>query len=310
MVDPRPDLALSRGEATRLLQLWLGDDVRCTGVQPLAGGMVNSVHLLDFDRPPHRAVVKLHDRDDDTFSREASALEHLRTQTDCPVPAVHLHDSSARHLPYSFLLLEHVPGVCLDSVDLPPADRAGVDRQLATVLAGLHERTGEGWGAPGAVDRSSSWADVFGERLAEVRARPTVAERLTPAVLARVDRAIELTPTMLDEPDAPRLVHGDVWDGNVIVRREDGRWVVAALLDPDLQFADAELEIAYLEVFDTSQAVFLEEYTEHHALRPGYARRRLVYWLHTALVHVALFEDRYFRDFTARTAEQIVQLHD
>jgi len=64
-----------------------------------------------------------------------------------------------------------------------------------------------------------------------------------------VDEAIGRSRSALIDCGRPTLVHGDVWDGNVMVVRENGRWRLAGLLDPDLQFADAELELAYLEVF-------------------------------------------------------------
>jgi fructosamine-3-kinase len=96
-----------------------------------------------------------------------------------------------------------------------------------------------------------------------------------------------------------------VWDGNLMVRRENGRWRLTGLLDPDLQFADVEFELAYLEVFDTPREAFFAAYAAHQTLRPGYERRRLFYWLHTALVHVALFGDEFFCRFTARTADSI-----
>ncbi|MEX1343749.1 MAG: fructosamine kinase family protein, partial [Candidatus Limnocylindrales bacterium] len=120
-----------------------------------------------------------------------------------------------------------------------------------------------------------------------------------------VDRAIEVAPIVLSGSAVPTLVHGDVWDGNIIVRRDRGRWRLAALLDPDLQFADPEYELAYLEVFDARREAFISAYRRHHESRPGYEQRRLVYWLHTALVHVALFGDEFFRDFAVSTATAI-----
>ena len=80
------------------------------------------------------------------------------------------------------------------------------------------------------------------------------------------------------------------------------------LLDPNLQFADVEFELAYLEVFDVPRKAFFAAYANHHALRPGYEQRRLFYWLHTALVHVALFGDEFFCHFTTRTAKRISRL--
>ena len=145
-------------------------------------------------------------------------------------------------------------------------------------------------------------------RLLEARAHPGVAQRSDARTLALVDDAIALAPTLLVDAGTPTLVHGDVWDGNMLVRRAAGGWRLTGLLDPDIGFADLECELAYLEVFDVSRDAFFAAYRRQQTLRPGYEQRRLVYWLHTALVHVGLFDDAFFGDFTARTAAAIGRL--
>ena len=113
---------------------------------------------------------------------------------------------------------------------------------------------------------------------------------------------------MLADPGVPTLVHGDFWDGNLLVREDGDGWRLSGVLDPDTQFADVEYELAYLEVFDVQRDAFFTAYRRRHAIRQGYEQRRLVYWLYTALVHVALFDDQFFREFTARTAASIRRL--
>jgi fructosamine-3-kinase len=307
LIELQPDLDLTTAEAERLLGAWLGSPVTCTGIEPLEGGLVNSVFRLEFDRPPHRAVVKVHGSETNTLETEAEALRYLGTETACPVPRAYLQDSSARVIPYTFLLMEHVPGVCLRSIDLEAAERIEIDVQLAEVLGELHSHRGERWGGLDDAKEPESWADLFTARLTEARIHPAVAKRLAPDVLELIDESIDLAPPALQDAGRPTLVHGDVWDGNLMVRREGGRWLLTGLLDPSLQFADVELELAYLEVFDTPREAFFEAYNQHHPMRPGYEQRRLFYWLHTALVHVALFGDEFFRDFTARTAERITR---
>jgi fructosamine-3-kinase len=307
LIDLQPDLELSTDEAERLLAAWLGGPTTCLRLGPLKGGLVNSVFRLEFDRSPFLAVVKIHGTGVDTFAEEAQALDYLAAETSCPVPRVHLHDGSGGLVPHAFLLLENVAGVCLQHLDPEPADRAAIDVELAGVLSELHRHHGEHWGRPGAAPCAPSWSDIFTTRLAEVRAADGVAARLTAETLAVVDEAIALAGPELVDAGVPTLVHGDVWDGNLMVEQDDAGWRITGLLDPNLQFADVELELAYLEVFDNQREAFFAAYTEVHQLRPGYERRRLFYWLHTALLHVALFDDEFFREFTARTAATIAR---
>jgi fructosamine-3-kinase len=309
VIDPQPDLKLTVPQAERVLGAWLGESVVCSEISPLQGGMVNSVFRLGFDRQPHSAVVKLHGPERNTFASEALALRYLRTETTCPVPAVYLQDSSAELIPYAFLLLEHMPGVCLKDLDLDPSQRSDIDAQLGEILAELHNHRGTRWGPIGDVGEWASWADLFAARLVESRADPRVAQRLSSELLHSVDRAVALARSALKDAGEPTLVLGDVWDGNLMVSAGDhGRLRLTGVLDPDLQFADVEYELAYLEVFDAQRDAFFGAYTQHHPLRPGYEHRRLFYWLHTALVHVALFGDEFFCDFTARTAGQICDI--
>lgn len=305
MIILEPDLELTTDQAELILAAWLDGPVVCSEIVPLKGGMVNSVYRLGFDRSPGEAVVKLHGRRGSAFEREARALGHLRTETDCPVPEVFLHDDTGDLIPHAFLLLERIPGVCLHGVDLGPADRADIDTQLAEVLADLHEHHGSTWGRIGTEERWDTWPDAVVARLIEARAHPALPERLSEDVLAQVDAAIDLAHSAVSDSGRPTLVHGDIWDGNLMVERRGERWLLSGVLDPNLQYADVELELAYLEVFDNAQEALLSAYTKRHRIRPGYERRRRFYWLHTALVHVGLFGDPFFCDYTARIAAEI-----
>jgi fructosamine-3-kinase len=305
VIDLQPDRRLTRAQAESVLEAWLGVPVTCSDIIALKGGMVNSVFRLQFDREPHRAVIKVHGAGDDTFTAEARGLDHLRVETACPVPRVHAVDDSARLVPHAYLLLEDIPGVCRAAADLGTSERSDVEVQLASVLSELHDHTGQHWGEVRAGSADVSWADVFSARLAGARAHPELPRRLPQETLAEVDLSIDLCRAALGDAGRPTLVHGDVWDGNMMLERRHGVWRIAALLDPDLQFADVELELAYLEVFDADRRSFFDAYTDSHPLRSGYEHRRLFYWLHTALVHVALFGDQFFCDYTSRTLDQI-----
>lgn len=309
-VQPQPDLELRVEDADRLVASWLGPGARCTGMRRLTGGMINSVVRLELDRPPHAVVVKLHEPGGDDLAAEARSLAHLRSVAALPAPDVLHLDDTGRHLPYAVLVLEELPGVCLDGLELAEAERSAIDGQLGTLLAGLHEHTAVSWGGLDAPATEASWPERMAARLEAVRARPMLETRLSPAVLAAVDQAIRVAPSVLDrgDPGQPTLVHGDVWDGNVLVEQRAGRWQITGLLDPSAEYADPELELAYLEVFASPRPALRAVYDERHPPRAGSEQRRLVYWLHTALLHVALFELEVFRTFTATYANELCEL--
>ncbi len=308
------NLTLTQAQAEAVLSAWLGAPAACTAIRPLHGGMINAVYGLEFDREPFTAVIKVSatgggfassDFTSTDFATEARALDYLRAHTRFPSPRVYLLEATPQTIPFTFLLLETIPGVCLEGLSLSPAEADEIDRQLAETLLELHNHTGAHFGGITGQPASERWPDVFLPLLVEVRARPEIAQRLPSAALADVDRAIELAAAELADQGPPTLIHGDIWAGNLIVQPGECGWRLVGIVDPGLHYADIEAELAYLEVFGARRDAFFAAYTAQRPLRPGYERRRLFYWLKTALLHVWLFGDQFFCDFTTQTAAAI-----
>jgi fructosamine-3-kinase len=303
MVTLNTDLTLTFEQADAVLFAWLGSSVHCSGMDRLEGGMLNSVLRLRFDRDPYTAVIKLNS-EGEGFAKEALALRHLR-ERGFLCPDVYLESDGAGPIPYMFLLLETIPGVTMLQAELDGTDRRRVEQELAAVFADLHVHTRETFGPIGSPG-VGSWRDIFMPILREVRAAPEVEERLTADVLSTVDQAIEAAEDIMAAQGAPALIHGDIWGANVMVAKADDGWHLSGLIDPSAQYADAEMELAYLRSFGAPWSGFFEAYAALRPLRPGYERRRLVYWLHTYLVHVYYFDDLHYRDRVAQAAQEIL----
>ena len=307
------DISLTLAEAGRILSRWRGKPTSCTRIEPLRGGMVYSVARLDFDEPPFRAVVKLSgDVQDAGLAREHRTIQYLRDGLGVHCLETYLHDDSRATVPYDFVLLEHVPGINLQDAPVPVQDRAVIERELAVALLELHRHTRETFGGIDDPVGHARWTDYFIPKIVElaVELRPEIDERLRerPEMVHDMDRAIEAARTVLDVASTPVLVHGDVWEGNIMVEHRADGWHLAGLLDwPACHYADVEYELAYLEVFRTGREAFFDAYTQERSLRPGYEFRRCFYWLHTYLVHIWCFrEDEYFW-LAGGTASMIAQ---
>ncbi len=200
----------------------------------------------------------------------------------------------AAHAPVPRVVAVTARALVMERVD----GRPGAPVSLAAVLDRLHDVTAARFGFEedtaigGLVQRNpwtASWPAFFAEHrlLAFVDALPPPLARRLEALARRIDEVI-------DAPDRPRLVHGDLWSGNVLCKGGD----VVALVDPAPCFCDAELDLSLLDLFGADGA-FWPAYFERRPPRPGRDVRARVYRLWPLMVHVRLFGGGYVADVDA-----------
>lgn len=217
---------------------------------------------------------------------EAYMLGELRRLSDLPVPIVHY--GAADLLVMDFIATDG-GGISV-----------GVERDAAAKIAALHAVRGDRFGycrdtLIGPLSQrnpqSERWVPFFAEHRLMVMARAAHDEGPLPAAdLARLERLAEQLDTFLTEPEAPSLLHGDLWAGNVLVKGDR----VAGFIDPAIYFGHPEIELAFTTMFGTFGRAFFEAYEARQPLAPGFHEvRKDLYLLYPTLVHVRLFGASY-----------------
>ncbi|MEM7225349.1 MAG: fructosamine kinase family protein [Pseudomonadota bacterium] len=249
---------------------------------PLSGGCIAQVAKVEL-ADDTVVVVKL--APEGGLALEGRMLRDLAKVDKVPVPEVLAASDN-------LLVLAFIPSD--GRLD------ASAERHAAELLAGLHGVGAEAFGYPydtliGALPQpnpwSESWIDFFrDQRLLTMGRRALEAGRLPAASFGRLETLCGRLETWIDEPNRPALIHGDLWDGNILAA--GGR--IAALLDPAIYYADPEIELAFTTLFGTFGEAFFERYGELRPIAPGFFEtRRELYNLYPLLVHVTLFGGGY-----------------
>jgi aminoglycoside phosphotransferase (APT) family kinase protein len=149
------------------------------------------------------------------------------------------------HAGEDFLLMTALPGTTLQNAGITGDERAGMQRELGGMIAALHEVTGSGFGYPqrGLV---ATWSAAFLGMVDDVLADAARFEVELPRPAAALRQLVLDRMDLLDVVRTPRLIHFDLWDGNILA--EAGR--ITGLIDGERAFwGDPVAEFASLTLF-------------------------------------------------------------
>lgn len=264
------------------IQQIIGESIR--DLHPLQGGMVGKVYAATH-ADNQKIVVKISHTGTPTLHIEGQILQYLSEHSTLPVPKVLYHSPD-------LLIMDYVEGQSRFSTT--------GQQHAAELLADLHSHHADRYGLPfdtliGSLHQpntqSGSWVDFFrDQRLLHMTRAAYDAGQLMSETQIKLNQLASQLNDLLIEPDAPSLIHGDVWATNVLAKSNR----ITAFIDPAIYYAHPEIELAYITLFNTYGRPFFERY---HTLKPiadGFFEvRRDIYNLYPLLVHVRLFGGGY-----------------
>ncbi|GAA3871938.1 aminoglycoside phosphotransferase family protein [Streptomyces lacrimifluminis] len=209
---------------------------RLADCRPLTGGTYNTVEelrLVDGGRyvlkiPPPETVPGLRHE----AQLLVSEAEFYRAAGTVGIPAPSVVSVGDGHL-----LMTACPGTPWDD-STTDADRALLRAELGGLVARLHQVTGPAFGYPsGALGPlAPDWRTAFTGMLDAVLDDAVRYDAWLPVPVDEVARTVRGAYGALDEVTVPRLVHFDLWQGNILVDRAAGAPRIGGLIDGERMF--------------------------------------------------------------------------
>lgn len=232
----------SAAQISALAARLLGGDVRLVSAREIGGGAFNNAFLLEAAdgrrcvlrvSPPH-GHPRLFFVERHLLRREYSIAPWLSAIGPW-LPRVAGVDFTGGIFPRDAVIADFIEGENWDAVraDLPAADNDALWRELAALLRRVHATPAPHFGWTHPETAHVSWSDFI---LTGIRGLLADFVRLgvsdhEPRVWAAV---AESGARLLDEIKEPRVLHGDPWPKNVMIRRGgagQGSARIVALLD-------------------------------------------------------------------------------
>jgi aminoglycoside phosphotransferase (APT) family kinase protein len=292
---------LNDRELSLLAASAFGADVAVVSSRELTGGFFNTGYDLELSDGrsvilkvapgPETAVLSY---EKDIMRAEVGALRLVRAAGGIPVPEVYSYDESLQLIPCPYFFMEKIEGEPYSDVkeSLSPEQRSSIEYELGLYQRLINEIKGPVFGLFGAdpAGGGMAWRETFKAMLLNVLQDAVRLDAALPASLPEIEQALGRYLPALDAVTQPRLVHWDLWNGNIFV--QDGR--IVSIIDWErAMWGDVLLEY-YFRHFENSEA-FYEGYGTAFSSPDELLRKRL-YDLYLDLIMVIECYSRQYKD--------------
>jgi aminoglycoside phosphotransferase (APT) family kinase protein len=286
-------IALDARLAEAVVARHFGSSTRLRSFEELKEGLFNAAALLELGdgtrlvlkaAPPDAVRVLRYERD--ILRAEVEAMRRVRAETRVPVPEILVHDTSRGLLASDFFVMTFLPGVPFNRLrgEFSASAQAEIDREmgrltreLSTITHGLFGY----WSQP--EPAGCTWRECFANMVRGILLDGEEAGVDLEMEYAEIERRMAEQYGVLEEIRVPRLVHWDLWDGNIFVDPQSGK--ITGLIDFErVLWGDPLTEGIFVDRNPQSQAV--EGYGREILASPDSRMRRLLYNIYLHLIMV------------------------
>ncbi|MDF2871031.1 MAG: aminoglycoside phosphotransferase [Anaerocolumna sp.] len=170
--------------------------------------------------PPKGVLVMTNEID--IMRAEVGCMELLSEHTDIPIPKVLFHDFSHSICPSDYFFMSKLNGKSFSSLQeaMTKEQKDSIEQQTGKYNAVINKITGNGFGYYNSIVRDSNWFDVFTSFLEKIFQDAAKISLDIGVDFESINNLLQTHRDSFLEVTTPRLVHWDLWAGNVFVEKD------------------------------------------------------------------------------------------
>lgn len=219
----------------------------------LEGGLFNTTYCIELEGTDEKFVLRVEPQSRDKllpFEENLAQAEafvcELAKSNDVPANRLVVSDFSKEIIKCSYMIFSYIDGIVLSDKSIKKSSVAQLYKQAGRITREFHKIQGDYYGRVSDSFRGvkySSWTEFLISELAELQEACVKNKVISAEYFELIQKLFQQGEIYFDTVNEPRLVHCDLWAGNVIVNREQNE--VLALIDTDrCVFGDPDMDLA------------------------------------------------------------------
>jgi aminoglycoside phosphotransferase (APT) family kinase protein len=223
----------------------------------LKGGLFNTTYKLTLYSPYHELILRVGPVNEEyllpfelNLMNAESRVYDLLAQKHIPCPTVLVCDSTKSIINRDYMITEFIRSVPLSDETIPEDAKTVLYEQIGERTAMMHSIVGSKFGRVSDIQRNGgydSWGDFLLAQAIEIGEKCCEYNVFDNDTVNRIIGIYENNSWLYKNITIPRLVHSDLWAGNVLVRLNNmkNKYELAAIIDADRAlFGDIDFEFA------------------------------------------------------------------
>lgn len=233
-------MTLRTDQIAAMCRRGFGHNIQIISIDELSGGTFNTTYLITLAdqsqvilrvAPPEAANTAW---EDVFLMRSEHTMQPYFAPIAALMPKTLLIDFTHQLIERDYMFQTFIKGERWDDVwdELTPDEHNILWSQFGHIMRQIHDVRGDTFGLPRPGFQFRSWSETVINRMERTLQAATDLQ-LEAGDLERILEVIRTHPVQLDEIRVPRLLHGDLWLFNLLIKHNDGTPAIVGVLDAD-----------------------------------------------------------------------------
>lgn len=288
----------------QMINYVFGSGVKITenSVSELGEGYFNVIYEIKVKNrdvilkiaPPENIEVLSYEKN--MIQAEVEIMKLVKETTDVPVPGIYYYDDSRKVCQVPYYFMEKISGASYSSIKyrLSAEEQYDIEHMIGKYSSEINKIEGNYFGYPGNLKlQGDNWRTVFIKLVQAVLLNGKKNNVDLGTSYEYIQNIVEKDSYVLNEVTVPKLVHWDLWDGNILVENNK----ITGIIDFERAlWADPLMEYYFKEaILLDKPSPFMDGYGIS-AFTENELRRRRLYNIYLYLIMVIECSYREYED--------------
>lgn len=224
-------------------------------IRLVAGGLFNTTYKICYGIDNKNIILRVGPVNrhllmafEENLMKAEEYVYEICNKNNIPCSKVLVCDVTKKLINRDYMIVEYIESTALSMCSMNEKEKAEVYKEVGRYISKLHSITNESFGRVSYILAGKTyftWYDYLISEIDDITGRLQKLHAFTQEEVNNIKLVYEKNKIQLESVTTPTLIHTDLWEGNVLVEKNDNQYNVVGIIDSDRAiFGDVDFEFA------------------------------------------------------------------